>query len=105
MKGSSTFRILRIVAALVSVCGPALAQTQQGQPLRLVVGYAPGGTGDVVARILSDRLGAELSQNVVVEIALAPPGRSVHAASSVPRRTDARCSLARLARSPSISIS
>jgi tripartite-type tricarboxylate transporter receptor subunit TctC len=60
-------RIVPIAAALVSICGPVLAQTQPGQPLRLVVGYAPGGTGDVVARILSDRLGAELGQNVVVE--------------------------------------
>jgi tripartite-type tricarboxylate transporter receptor subunit TctC len=67
MKGSWTFRIATTLAALASISGPALGQTQQGQPLRLVVGYAPGGTGDVVARILSDRLGSELGQNVVVE--------------------------------------
>jgi tripartite-type tricarboxylate transporter receptor subunit TctC len=67
MRASWTLRIVPIAAALVSIWGAAIAQTQQGQPLRLVVGYAPGGTGDVVARILSDRLGAELGQNVVVE--------------------------------------
>jgi len=67
MKTTWTFRILAALASLVGVCGPALAQSQQGQPLRLVVGYAPGGTGDVVARILSDRLGSELGQNAVVE--------------------------------------
>ena len=67
MKTTWTFCILATVAALLSVCGPALAQSQQGQPLRLVVGYAPGGTADVVARILSERLGSELGQNAVVE--------------------------------------
>ncbi len=67
MKTAWTFPVLTTVAALVCSCAVACAQPQQGQPLRLVVGYAPGGTGDVVARILSDRLGAELGQNVVVE--------------------------------------
>jgi tripartite-type tricarboxylate transporter receptor subunit TctC len=67
MRPNWTLRIVPIAAALVSISVGAVAQTQQGQPLRLVVGYAPGGTGDVVARILSDRLGAELGQNVVVE--------------------------------------
>jgi tripartite-type tricarboxylate transporter receptor subunit TctC len=62
-----TFSIAVASAALIGAAEPAIAQTQQGQPLRLVVGYAPGGTGDVVARILSDRLGSELGQNVVVE--------------------------------------
>jgi tripartite-type tricarboxylate transporter receptor subunit TctC len=35
--------------------------------VQLVVGYAPGGTGDVVARIIGERLSAGLGQSVVVE--------------------------------------
>jgi len=52
-------------AALIAL--PARAQAPQAQMTRLVVAYSPGGTGDVVARILSERLAAALGQNVVVE--------------------------------------
>jgi tripartite-type tricarboxylate transporter receptor subunit TctC len=47
--------------------GAAQALAQAPQTTRLIVAYAAGGTGDVVARILSDRLAAALGQNVVVE--------------------------------------
>ena len=37
------------------------------KPVHLIVAYAPGGTGDVVARIIAGKLGAALGQTVVVE--------------------------------------
>src|SRR5262245_27783322 len=54
---------------------PAAAQTPtqsstQAWPSRtitLVVAYAPGGTGDVVARLVASRLGPALGQTIVVE--------------------------------------
>jgi len=58
---------LALAPAFALVARPALGQTLQGQTTRLIVAYAAGGTGDVVARILADRLGAALGQNVVVE--------------------------------------
>jgi len=42
----------------------------QGYPnrtIQLIVAYAAGGTGDIVARSISDKLGAALGQTVVVE--------------------------------------
>ncbi len=44
---------------------PALAWPDR--PLRLLVGYPPGGGTDIMARAVAARLGRELSQSVVVE--------------------------------------
>ena len=37
------------------------------KPITIIVGAAPGGTGDQAARIISEKLGAELGTTVVVE--------------------------------------
>jgi tripartite-type tricarboxylate transporter receptor subunit TctC len=61
-------RALALAAAGIAVvAAPTHAQSPQGQTTRLVVAYSPGGTGDVVARILQDKLATALGQNVVVE--------------------------------------
>jgi tripartite-type tricarboxylate transporter receptor subunit TctC len=58
-----------VLYAFLLLCGaqPLLAQTYPSRPVHLIVAYAPGGTGDVVARLLSDKLAAALGQGVVVE--------------------------------------
>ena len=56
-----------LAAAVAAVAQPAGAQGFPGRPVHLVVCYAPGGTGDIVARLISDRLAAALGQTVVVE--------------------------------------
>jgi tripartite-type tricarboxylate transporter receptor subunit TctC len=56
-----------LAAAVAAVDQPAGAQGFPGRPVHLVVSYAPGGTGDIVARLISDRLAAALGQTVVVE--------------------------------------
>lgn len=61
-------RIVAVLAALmVAAAPPGWAQTYPSRPVQLVVGYAQGGTGDFVARLLAEKLTAVLGQPVGVE--------------------------------------
>src|SRR5471030_494408 len=46
---------------------PAWSQTYPSSPVHLIVAYAAGGTGDVVARIVAPKLSIALGQSVIVE--------------------------------------
>jgi tripartite-type tricarboxylate transporter receptor subunit TctC len=57
-----------LVAALLAAALPlAHADTYPQRPIRLLVGYAPGGGVDALARLLAQRLPALLGQQVVVD--------------------------------------
>ncbi len=47
--------------------GAAFAQSYPTRDVTFVVGYAPGGTGDVIARIISERLTKKLGKPVIVD--------------------------------------
>lgn len=56
-----------LTAGFVMTALPALAQSYPSGPIHFIVAYAPGGTGDVVARIVAPKLSLALGQTVVVE--------------------------------------
>src|SRR5262245_4572950 len=55
------------VGALTVVSSLALSQTYPSKPIRLIVPYAAGGTTDIVARLIAQKLVDRLGQPMVVE--------------------------------------
>jgi tripartite-type tricarboxylate transporter receptor subunit TctC len=52
---------------IASLGAAAVAQDYPNKPIKLVVGFAPAGAADYVARAMSDQLGKALGQSIVVE--------------------------------------
>jgi tripartite-type tricarboxylate transporter receptor subunit TctC len=59
--------VKRILAALLLVPGLALAQGYPAKPVRLVVPFPPGGTTDLIARIVQPRFQETLGVQVLIE--------------------------------------
>jgi tripartite-type tricarboxylate transporter receptor subunit TctC len=56
-----------IVAGLAAATPAAWPQTYPNRPIRLIVSFPPGATGDILGRIIANQLSIELGQSIAVE--------------------------------------
>ena len=55
------------IGLAMAFAGPALAQDYPNKPIKFFVGFPPGGSTDIVSRVLGQKLTERLGQQVVVE--------------------------------------
>src|SRR6266850_1966693 len=59
-------KIFSVLVILLTAC-VASAQPYPTKPIRLVVGFAPGGAADIISRAMSDPLTRALGQGIIVD--------------------------------------
>jgi len=64
MKSSRT---LFAAAASLFFCVPSLAQNYPAKPIRLILGFAPGGSTDLVARVVGQKMSESWGQQVIID--------------------------------------
>ena len=61
------YRRTLLACSVLALAGTALAQGYPNRVVKLQVPFAPGGTTDIVARVIAEPLGKALGQNVIIE--------------------------------------
>ena len=61
------FLCITLALAAAADVASAVAQTYPSKPIRLIIGFPPGGGADIVARQLTPKLGEQLGQQVVID--------------------------------------
>ncbi len=64
---SAARRIAAALALAACAAGAAWAQAYPARPIKLVVAFTPGGTTDIIARVLAEAAGQRLGQQIIVE--------------------------------------
>jgi tripartite-type tricarboxylate transporter receptor subunit TctC len=65
--GPGILFVAAALAAIFYVAPPAAAQDYPVRPVTLVVPYAAGGGNDAMARVIADKMGAALGQQIIIE--------------------------------------
>ena len=57
-----------VVLAVAAACTvPALAQTYPAKPIRMIIGFPPGGGTDIIGRIVAQRMSEGLKQQLIID--------------------------------------
>jgi len=56
-----------LAVSLATICGATQAQSYPTKPIRLIVPFAPGGTSEVLGRIIAQKMSEHLGQQIVVD--------------------------------------
>jgi tripartite-type tricarboxylate transporter receptor subunit TctC len=65
--GKNTVIAALVLAALAGGSGTALAQAYPAKPVRILVGFAPGGGTDIMARTVAAKMSESMKQQFIVE--------------------------------------
>ena len=60
-------RQLLVAVTLIGVCAAAFAQNYPARPIRMILGFAPGGSTDLVARVVGQKMAEAWGQQVVID--------------------------------------
>ena len=60
-------RLIALLIAAVAFAGPVFAQQYPARPIRMLIGFPPGGGTDIVGRIVAQKLSENLGQQIIVE--------------------------------------
>jgi len=61
------FSVLAVGTALCSPTASVKAQTYPERPIRMMIGFPPGGTVDTIGRIIAPALSVRLGQPIIIE--------------------------------------
>ena len=72
MKQKRLFMYSVMALAFATICGSLGAQTYPAKPIQIYVAFAPGGAGDLVARLVAKKMSESMGQPVIIENRPAP---------------------------------
>jgi tripartite-type tricarboxylate transporter receptor subunit TctC len=67
LRSAALAALFSMLCAALAVATPAAAQDRFDKPIKILVGFAAGGTADLIARVVADKMKDSLGQPVIVE--------------------------------------
>jgi tripartite-type tricarboxylate transporter receptor subunit TctC len=63
----NTFSAVLLIVTAAILAAPSMAQQYPARPVRMLVGFPPGGGTDIVGRIVAQKMSESLGQQIIVE--------------------------------------